>query len=177
MDTDALEQVLRTTERVKLIYTVPDFQNPTGRTLSLERRRRLIELAGSSTSSSSRTRPIASCATRESGAVAQEPRHDGPRRPPRQLSKILAPACGSVGLWPRQRRWRSCPSSLAADTQNGTLNMRAAAAYLAGFDIERHIASMLPTYRASATSCSRPSRSISLKESPGPVRKGVSSPG
>jgi 2-aminoadipate transaminase len=28
-----------------MIYTVPDFQNPTGVTLSLPRRRRLIELA------------------------------------------------------------------------------------------------------------------------------------
>jgi DNA-binding transcriptional MocR family regulator len=36
---------------------------------------------------------------------------------------------------------------LAADTQNGTLNMRAAAAYLTAFDIEAHIAGMLPTYR------------------------------
>ena len=42
MDTDALEQVLRTTQRVKLIYTVPDYQNPTGRTMSLARRQRLV---------------------------------------------------------------------------------------------------------------------------------------
>lgn len=42
---EALENILRTTERVKLIYVVPDFQNPTGRTWSLERRRRLVELA------------------------------------------------------------------------------------------------------------------------------------
>ena len=45
MDTDALEEVLRSTERVKLVYTVPDYQNPTGRTMSLARRRRLVELA------------------------------------------------------------------------------------------------------------------------------------
>ena len=36
---------------------------------------------------------------------------------------------------------------LGADTQNGTLNMHAAAAYLAGFDIEEHIRAMLPVYR------------------------------
>jgi DNA-binding transcriptional MocR family regulator len=33
-------------ERVKAIYVVPDFGNPTGATMSLERRRRLVELAG-----------------------------------------------------------------------------------------------------------------------------------
>src|SRR5207253_1709034 len=31
--------------RPKLLYTVPTFHNPTGRTLPLERRRRLVELA------------------------------------------------------------------------------------------------------------------------------------
>ncbi len=45
MDMDKLEEVLATTERVKFIYVIPTFQNPTGRTMSLERRRRLLELA------------------------------------------------------------------------------------------------------------------------------------
>ena len=43
IDVDALEEVLRG-EPAKLLYAVPNFQNPTGRTLSLERRRRLVEL-------------------------------------------------------------------------------------------------------------------------------------
>ena len=42
---DALERILEGTERVKLIYVIPDFQNPTGRTWSMARRRRLMELA------------------------------------------------------------------------------------------------------------------------------------
>src|SRR4051812_47395149 len=45
MDTDHLEEVLQANPTAKLLYTVPDFQNPTGVTLSLERRRRLIALA------------------------------------------------------------------------------------------------------------------------------------
>lgn len=43
IDVDALEEVLKTTP-AKLLYAVPNFQNPTGRTLSLERRQRLLEL-------------------------------------------------------------------------------------------------------------------------------------
>ncbi|PNY82909.1 PLP-dependent aminotransferase family protein [Deinococcus koreensis] len=43
IDVDALEGILKTT-RAKLLYAVPNFQNPTGRTLSLERRQRLVEL-------------------------------------------------------------------------------------------------------------------------------------
>ncbi len=42
---EALEEILKSTGNVKLIYTIPDFQNPTGRSWSLERRRRLYELA------------------------------------------------------------------------------------------------------------------------------------
>lgn len=49
MKIDALESLLkeikRRNERVKFIYTIPTAQNPTGLTMSNERRRRLIELA------------------------------------------------------------------------------------------------------------------------------------
>jgi 2-aminoadipate transaminase len=43
MNTDYLEEALR--YGPKFIYVLPNFQNPTGVTLSLERRRKLIELA------------------------------------------------------------------------------------------------------------------------------------
>jgi 2-aminoadipate transaminase len=45
MDMAELEKVLSTRERVKFIYVIPDFQNPTGKTWSVERRKKLIELA------------------------------------------------------------------------------------------------------------------------------------
>lgn len=44
LDPDHLEELIRKTG-AKMIYTIPTFQNPTGRTLSLERRRRVAELA------------------------------------------------------------------------------------------------------------------------------------
>lgn len=43
MITDALEEALRSGP--KFIYVLPNFQNPTGVTLSVERRRKLVELA------------------------------------------------------------------------------------------------------------------------------------
>lgn len=43
MRTDALEQALRTGP--KFIYVLPNFQNPTGVTLTLERRKQLVDLA------------------------------------------------------------------------------------------------------------------------------------
>ncbi len=42
---DELEKILETTENVKLIYVIPDFQNPTGRTWSTKRREKLVEAA------------------------------------------------------------------------------------------------------------------------------------
>ena len=45
MDTDDLQRVLAQHPGAKMLYTVPDFQNPTGATLSLARRHRLLELA------------------------------------------------------------------------------------------------------------------------------------
>lgn len=42
---DALEQALKNHPEAKLLYTVPTFQNPTGRTLPVDRRQRMVELA------------------------------------------------------------------------------------------------------------------------------------
>ncbi len=40
-----LEEALRTNNNVRFIYVIPDFQNPSGKTWSIERRKKLIELA------------------------------------------------------------------------------------------------------------------------------------
>lgn len=42
---EELERIIRTTPNVKLIYTIPTFQNPTGGTWSLERRKAIVEIA------------------------------------------------------------------------------------------------------------------------------------
>ena len=41
---EELEKILATTERVKMIYVIPDFQNPTGRTWDLDRRHKFMEI-------------------------------------------------------------------------------------------------------------------------------------
>src|SRR6266508_2040934 len=45
LDPDALEAALATGPQPAFLYTIPTFQNPSGRTLSTERRHRLVELA------------------------------------------------------------------------------------------------------------------------------------
>lgn len=41
---EELEKILEVTENVKMIYVIPDFQNPTGITWTLERRKKFIEI-------------------------------------------------------------------------------------------------------------------------------------
>jgi 2-aminoadipate transaminase len=45
LDPDALEDALGRDPKPAFLYTIPTFQNPSGRTLSLERRQRVVELA------------------------------------------------------------------------------------------------------------------------------------
>ena len=45
IDLPALESILRTTANIRFLYTIPDFQNPTGRSMSVSKRKRLLALA------------------------------------------------------------------------------------------------------------------------------------
>lgn len=45
MNLDQLEAILKENNNIKMVYTVPDFHNPGGVTMSVEKRQRLVELA------------------------------------------------------------------------------------------------------------------------------------
>ncbi len=45
MDLVKLEETLKAHKNIKLIYTIPTFQNPSGITMSLEKRKKLLEIA------------------------------------------------------------------------------------------------------------------------------------
>lgn len=45
INTDDVERLLKEHDNVKFIYTIPTFQNPSGTTMSLEKRKKLLELA------------------------------------------------------------------------------------------------------------------------------------
>ena len=45
MDVERLEEILKTEKNVRFIYTIPNFQNPSGVTMSLPKRRRVYALA------------------------------------------------------------------------------------------------------------------------------------
>ena len=43
MDTDALEAALKAHPETKLLYTIPSFQNPSGITTTLEKRKKVYK--------------------------------------------------------------------------------------------------------------------------------------
>lgn len=149
MNMDHLEHALQETPNAKLIYTVPDFQNPTGVTMSLERRTRLIELANHFNLIILEDTPY------------REIRYEGVPLPTLKsldtegrvvflgsFSKILAP-----GL---RLGWAVASDvlieqlgllKLAADTQSSTLNMFIVTLFLERYDIDQHIRSIRDVYR------------------------------
>jgi 2-aminoadipate transaminase len=149
MDTDDLARVLARSPSARLLYTVPDFQNPTGVTMSLPRRRRLIELANEHDLLVVEDTPY------------RELRYDGEHLPTLKsldtegrvlhlgsFSKILAPGLRlGWAVAGGEIQEKLALLKLAADTQCSTLNMAAVSLYLDRFDIDAHIATMVPAYR------------------------------
>lgn len=153
LNTDRLEELLRNwpsdRPRPKFLYTVPDFHNPFGVTLSRRRREHLVELAGRYGFVILEDTPY------------RELRYSGERLPTLRslahddrvihlgsFSKILAPSMrlGWINAEP------DVMASLillktATDTQCSTLNMAATAAYLDRYDIQAHIDRLCAAYR------------------------------
>ncbi len=149
MDTDALEIALRANPATKFIYTIADFHNPTGVTMSLTRRQQLLELANRFDVIVLEDSPY------------RETRFEGASLPPLKsldtegrviylgsFSKVLAPglrlgwAVASEDLIERLGLLK-----LAADTQCSTLNMAAVSLFLDSYDIDGHVAGIRHVYR------------------------------
>jgi DNA-binding transcriptional MocR family regulator len=87
--------------RVKFMYILPNYQNPTGATLPLERRRRLLAIAKEYGASSSRMTLISNSATKGKSfrpSNPSTPKASSSTRPP--FPRHLPPGRGSAGLWP-----------------------------------------------------------------------------
>ncbi|MDQ0599909.1 2-aminoadipate transaminase [Streptomyces canus] len=147
-DVEALtELVVR--ERPKLLYTVPTFQNPSGRTMSAERRAGVAEVAG------------------RSGVwiVEDDPygelRFEGERLPwiasypgagdrtvlLGSFSKVMAPGLRLGWLRAPSDLRRACVvAKQAADLHTPTVNQLAAARYLEERDLDAHVARVAAVY-------------------------------
>lgn len=149
MRMDALEATLRDHPNARMIYTVPDFQNPTGVTLSLDRRRRLIELANAHDVIVLEDTPYRhirfageTLPTLKSLDTQGRVIHLG------SFSKVLVPglrigwAVAAPALLEKMALLK-----VAADTQTSTLNMAAASLFLDRHDLSAHIDMLRRAYR------------------------------
>jgi 2-aminoadipate transaminase len=149
MDMDALQRVLKSTSKARFIYVIPDFQNPTGVTLSLERRHRLLALADEYDIPILEDSPY------------RQLRYEGDQLPTlKSLDKhnrVIHLGSFSKTLAPGMRMgWATASQpileklgllKLAADTQSSTLNMAATARFLTEFDLDAHIVKARAWYR------------------------------
>ncbi|MDH6568619.1 2-aminoadipate transaminase [Streptomyces sp. SAI-117] len=147
-DPVALEELVAR-ERPKLLYTVPTFQNPTGRTMSAERREAVASVA----------------ARRGLWIVEDDPygelRFEGERVPwiaaheeardrtvlLGSFSKVMAPGLRLGWLRaPGELRLACAVAKQAADLHTPTVNQLAAARYLAGRDLDTHVRRVAGVY-------------------------------
>ncbi|GAB2894812.1 PLP-dependent aminotransferase family protein [Streptomyces deserti] len=149
VDPEALEELV-VRERPKLLYTVPTFQNPTGRTLPPERRAAVAAVA----------------ARRGLWIVEDDPygelRYEGQRVPwiaahpgaedrtvlLGSFSKVMAPGLRLGWLRAPAELRRACAvAKQAADLHTPTVNQLAAARYLADRDLDGHVTRVAGVYR------------------------------
>lgn len=147
---DDLERVL-VQHRPALLYVVPTFANPTGRTLPESRRARVAELAARSGTWVIEDDPYG------------ELRFSGTTVPPLAAQPAIAESSVHLGSFSKvgapglRLGWVRAPESLlpglavakqAADLHTSTLDQAAVAEYLAATDLDRHIAGLREAYRA-----------------------------
>jgi 2-aminoadipate transaminase len=141
LDTDALEELLMRKPEAKLLYTIPDFHNPTGVTMSLERRKALIDLANRYDLIILEDTPY------------REVYFDPPPPVPLKsldtegrviylgsFSKILSPGLRlGWAIASEEFIQKLTLLKLGADTQCSTLNMTAVSSLLDHYDLDAHI--------------------------------------
>lgn len=148
MKMDDLERLLKQERSAKFIYTIPDFQNPSGVSMSAARRKRLVELANEHD-----VIIIEDTAYREVRFEGEAPptikSFDSEGRVVLlgSFSKILSPGMRlGYALASGTMLEKLSILKLAADTQCSTVNMMAASMFLDRHDMNAHIETLRSAY-------------------------------
>ncbi|MDN3954547.1 PLP-dependent aminotransferase family protein [Sporolactobacillus laevolacticus] len=145
---DALEQTLQANPDAKFIYTIPDFQNPTGRTMNLERRKKIVELANRYNIIIVEDNPYG--AVRFAGEALPPVKHfdtEGRVVYLSTFSKIFAPGlrlgwiCADETLLEKYVAFKQ-----ATDLHTDSFAQRITAKYIELFDLEEHIQKIKAVY-------------------------------
>ncbi|MER6214575.1 PLP-dependent aminotransferase family protein [Streptomyces sp. NPDC001674] len=147
---DALAEITAR-ERPKLLYTVPTFQNPTGRTLPGERRAEVARTAARLGLWLVEDDPYGDL--RYEGAhvpwLAAHPGAEDRTALIGSFSKVMAPGLRLGWLRaPAALRRAAVVAKQAADLHTSTVDQLAAAHYLGAHDLDAHVARVRDAYRA-----------------------------
>lgn len=150
---DELEKKLLENPKTKFIYTIPDFQNPTGRTLKLERRKRMIALANKYDVLVVEDNPYG--AIRFAGETLPPIKHfdtEGRVIYISTFSKIFAPGlrlgwiCADESFIEKYVAFKQ-----TADLHSDNFAQRMTAKYMELYDIEEHINKIKAVYKERCT--------------------------
>ncbi|MEU6330939.1 PLP-dependent aminotransferase family protein [Streptomyces sp. NPDC047049] len=150
IDPAALDEITAR-ERPKLLYLVPAFQNPTGRTLSAERRAAVAEVAARRGLWIAEDDPYGELRFEGEPVpwVASFPGAEDRTALLGSFSKVMAPGLrlGTVRA-PAALRRACVIAKQAADLHTSTVDQAAAARYLAVADLDAHLRRVRDAYRA-----------------------------
>lgn len=148
MNMEELEGILENTENIKYIYVIPDFQNPSGKTWSLEKRKKLVELANKYDIIIIEDNPYGEL--RFEGELLPAIKHfdtEGRVVFFGTFSKIFCPGLrlGWVAASPEILN-KFILVKQGADLQSSTISQIEVATFLENYDIEEHIEKIKETY-------------------------------
>ena len=144
-----LEEVLRNNDNVKFIYVIPDFQNPSGKTWSIERRKKLVELANKYNIAIVEDNPYGEL--RFEGEIYPAIKHydtEGRVIFLGTFSKIFCPGLrlGWV-VADKEVLNKYILVKQGADLQSSTISQMEVAKFLEEYDIEKHIEKIKVVYK------------------------------
>lgn len=150
---DALEAKLTEYSEAKLIYTIPNFQNPTGRTMTADRRQKMVEIAEKHNVVILEDDPYGEI--RYSGEVVPPIKHydeNGTVVYMNTFSKILAPGM-RLGWIVADKDFIDAfvVMKQSADLHSDNLSQYIVAQYMEDNDLDKHIQSISDEYKKRAT--------------------------
>lgn len=144
-----LEEVLRNNDNVKFIYVIPDFQNPSGKTWSIERRKKLVELANKYNIAIVEDNPYGEL--RFEGEIYPAIKHydtEGRVIFLGTFSKIFCPGLRlGWAVADKEVLNKYILVKQGADLQSSTISQMEVAKFLEEYDIEKHIEKIKVVYK------------------------------
>ena len=149
MNIDALEKALKETDNAKFIYTIPNFQNPSGATMSFEKRKRLYALAKQYGVMILEDNPYGDL--RVAGdkiPTIKSMDNDGIVIYAGSFSKILSPGLRvAYCIAPKEVLAKMTVGKQAADVHTPCLNQMIVDEWFKKYDVEAHISKIQNIYR------------------------------